>query len=196
MPDGLVPLAPSGLPFAKLHGSVNWVQCQKCPVVQSLNLGDFFTRYHYAWDIAAVDKTKPLRLAIEQALGKLEHCGQACAAEALIVPPTWNKSQYHDVIENVWRRAAKEMSEAENIVVIGYSLPPTDQFFQYLFALGCVGRRLLRRFIVCDPDHAVEQRFRDLLAPAALDGFEYLPGVFSACLGTIPDRLRIAKRGV
>ena len=100
-PDGLVPLAPNGLPFARLHGSVNWVQCQKCGVVQPLSLGDFFTRYRYTWDLAAVDKTKPVRLTIEQALGKLEHCGQACAAEALIVPPTWNKSQYHDVIESV-----------------------------------------------------------------------------------------------
>lgn len=95
----------------------------------------------------------------------------------------------------MWRRAAKEMSGAENIVVIGYSLPPTDQFFQYLFALGCVGQRLLRRFIVCDPDPAVEGRFRELLAPAAKEGFEYFPGVFSACLGTIRDRLRIVKRG-
>ena len=28
-------------------------------------------------------------------------------------------------------------------------------------------------------------------APAVQDGFEYLPGVFSACLGNIRQRLRI-----
>src|SRR2546427_11578214 len=83
------------------------------------------------------------------------------------------------------------MSEAENIVVIGYSLPREDQFFQYLFALGCVGQGLIRRFMLCDPDSAVEQRFRELLAPAVQDGFEYLPGVFSACLGDILPRLRV-----
>ena len=94
----------------------------------------------------------------------------------------------------MWRRAAKEMSGAENIVVIGYSLPPTDQFFQYLFALGCVGQRLLRRFIVCDPDPAVEGRFRELLAPAAQEGFEYVHTVFSASFKTIRERLRIVKR--
>ncbi len=177
------------IPYAKLHGSVNWVLCQHCNAVQPLNLGDFFTRYK--WETAFIDTSKPVRLNIEQALGGLKHCEQPCTPEALIVPPTWNKSQYGDVIESVWRRAAKEMSEAENIVVIGYSLPQTDQFFQYLFGLGCVGRRLLRQFIVCDPDQAVEGRFRELLAPAVQDGLEYLPGFFSACIKNIRERLRI-----
>jgi len=182
-----------GIPYAKLHGSGNWVLCQHCSSVQPLNLGAFFTRSN--WQLAMVDKAKPVRLNIEQALGGLKHCDQPCTAEALIVPPTWNKAEYGNVIASVWRRAAKEMSEAENIVVIGYSLPPTDQFFQYLFGLGCVGPRLLRRFLVCDPDAAVEGRFRELLAPAVTDGFEHFRGVFSACLGNIRDRLRIPASG-
>src|SRR3989442_5401437 len=77
---------------AKLHGSVNSVQCQKCSVAQPLPLGDFFTRHRYGWDMATMEEGKPVQLTIEQALGRLEHCGETCAAEALIVPPTWNKS--------------------------------------------------------------------------------------------------------
>jgi hypothetical protein len=64
----------------------------------------------------------------------------------------------------VWRRIAKELSDAENIVVIGYSLPEVDEFFRYLFRLGTVGDSLLRRFIVFDPDEAVRAHFTELLA--------------------------------
>ena len=184
----------NAIPYLKLHGSGNWVLCQQCKIPQVLPLGDFFGRLRYGWNLHFLDDSKPehtVRLNIEEALAKLQHCDQACAAEALIVPPTWNKSQYHEVIENVWRRAAKEMSEAENIVVIGYSLPKTDLFFHYLYSLGCVGGRLLRRFLVYDPKSDVERNFRELLAPGVQDGFEFLRGTFSGSLPDMRERLSI-----
>jgi hypothetical protein len=42
--------------------------------------------------------------------------------------------------------------EAQEIIVIGYSLPETDFFFRNLFALGTVGRKFIRRFAVVNPD--------------------------------------------
>src|SRR5260370_12045892 len=96
----------------------------------------------------------------------LEHCGTRCMPEPVIVPPTWNKGRYHGAIESVWRRAAKELSEAETVIIIGYSLPTTDQFFHYLFGLGCVGGHLLRRVILCNPDVEGAARFPGPACPS------------------------------
>ena len=59
------------------------------------------------------------------------------------------------------------LSEAEHIIVIGYSLPDTDQFFRYLYALGTVGATRLKRFWIVNPDKTIEERFSTLLGPLA-----------------------------
>ena len=58
----------------------------------------------------------------------------------MIVPPTWNKTEYHSNLSHVWHEAAVELGSARNIYVFGYSLPETDSFFRYLFALGTYWR--------------------------------------------------------
>ena len=90
--------------------------------------------------------------------------------EPVLVPPTWSKGEYHREIGNVWRRAAADLKQARHVFVLGYSLPPTDQFFRLLFALGTEGPAVLRRMSIYDPKPApVEERFRDLMGNAALD---------------------------
>jgi len=181
------PAKPDAMAFCKLHGSVNWASCAKCEMVQPLTLDAHFARRVWAPLRRGEDSH---RLSMSQHLTALQHCSKPSMPEPVIVPPTWNKGRYHGAIESVWRRAAKELSEAETLVVIGYSLPPTDQFFQYLFGLGCVGRHTLRHVIVCNPDGAVADRFRALLAPAVVHGgFTHMGGVFSDCLGPLRQRL-------
>ena len=85
----------------------------------------------------------------------LTHCDVPRSRDPVIVPPTWNKTQYHHEIAAVWQNTARHLSEAENIFVVGYSLPERDQFFRYLFALGTVGDALVRRFWVFDPDQTI-----------------------------------------
>ena len=60
--------------------------------------------------------------------------------------------------ENMWAHAATQLAEAENIIVIGYSLPKTDQFFPILYALGTVSKSILKRFSVFDPDKGWHSR--------------------------------------
>ncbi|MFW6060529.1 MAG: hypothetical protein ACODAQ_10125 [Phycisphaeraceae bacterium] len=68
----------------------------------------------------------------------------------LIVPPTWNKGEYHRELESVWRKAATHLSEAENIIIIGYSAPESDHFFHSLFSLGTMSDAILDRFWILD----------------------------------------------
>jgi hypothetical protein len=93
--------------------------------------------------------------------------------EPVLVPPTWNKADSHRALESVWSLAAHELSEAENIFVIGYSMPETDSFFRHLYALGTVGKAMLRRFWVFNPNPSVESRFRVLLGPEAEYRFDF-----------------------
>jgi hypothetical protein len=37
----------------------------------------------------------------------------------------------HTGLSSVWRAAATHLAEAENVFIIGYSLPDTDEFFRY-----------------------------------------------------------------
>lgn len=61
-----------------------------------------------------------------------------------------NKEGYCGQLQSVWARAAKELSEALEIYVVGYSYPRSDAFFRYLYALGTVGGPVLRKFWVFD----------------------------------------------
>ncbi len=101
----------------------------------------------------------------------------------VIVPPTWEKTNHSVGFENMWKHAARSLSEADNIAVIGYSLPPSDQFFPMLYALGTVSQTLLKRFWVFDPDKSVEDRFRKMLGEAASQRFTYFQKEFRESLG-------------
>jgi hypothetical protein len=103
----------------------------------------------------------------------------------VIVPPTWSKAEHHARIEQVWREAARELSEARNIYVIGYSLPATDQFFRYLYAVGSIGDGRLRRFWVFDPEKEVHARFEALLGPGARGRFKPYEMTFEKAISEI-----------
>jgi hypothetical protein len=173
----------------KLHGSLNWARCSECNAVVPWHLQDFFSKRN--WDIW-VHEPKSVKLNISSLLKEFTHCEKHVAPPPVIVPPTWNKTQYHQEIESVWSRAAAHLSEAENIFVLGYSLPQTDQFFRYLYSLGTVGETLLKRFWVFDPDRAtVEKRFEGLLGETAKARFRFEEAKFSDAVAMLREHFKV-----
>lgn len=179
-----------GIPLLKLHGSLNWGACAKCGQIVPIGLADVLNR------------NSLLRMSTEEFFlnpsGEFQrhtHCGVQLSQEPAIVPPTWNKEDYHRSIAAVWRRAAGELAAAEDIFVIGYSLPRTDEFFRYLFALGSAGDSLLRRFWVINPDASgsVNDRFQTLLGPGAIARYQYLQMNFSQAIGVIQNLYRTSE---
>lgn len=168
--DGATP----GLALMKLHGSLNWVRCDavECPGVIPWTLGDFFSKR--SWNDAIAFGAETVRLGLVDVIEQFDPHGKGPCKEPFIVPPTWNKGQHHHGIAPVWRRAAEHLREAEEIIVCGYSLPDSDPFFRFLYALGTVGERRLKRFAVYDPDPGghVTDRFRGLLGRGAERRFE------------------------
>ena len=120
-----------------------------------------------------------------------EHDGKPLSGPPVIVPPTWNKNSYHGQLSNVWSKAAYEIAEAENIFIIGYSLPETDSFFRYLYALGSESKKRLRNFVVINKDNSgtTERRFRELIGKGIENRFRYIASTFENGLGKIKDIL-------
>jgi hypothetical protein len=81
------------------------------------------------------------------------------------------------------------LSEAEDIFVVGYSLPETDAFFRYLYALGTANRdKVLRRFWVFNPKEEggeVDMRFKALLGPGAQQRYKYYAVTFEDSISII-----------
>jgi hypothetical protein len=100
---------------------------------------------------------------------------------------------YAPTLVGVWQQAARQLSDAENIIVSGYSVPETDAFFKYLFALGAVGNSLIRRFWVFDPDERVEERFRKLLGVAPNSKFQRWPEGFGQMANRLVSQLSLGQ---
>jgi hypothetical protein len=88
-------------------------------------------------------------------------------------------------------RTIYELASAQNIFVIGYSLPETDSFFRYLYALGTESSVRLRNFVVINKDTSghVGNRFRQLIGRGIESRFKYIPLTFEDSLGEIKDIL-------
>lgn len=66
-----------------------------------------------------------------------------------IIAPTWNKS-IHNKIEAEWRNAFNLLSSANQIRIIGYSLPESDAYIKYLFKSSMIDSENLKRIdVIC-----------------------------------------------
>lgn len=130
------------LRLLKLHGSANWGVCSKC-------------------DRVAVFPPRENDVS-KLASRKCESCGKA-NLQPLIVPPTWNKGQHNESLEHVWRVAFKELVTARRLVLIGTSLPETDRFLYYYFALALQRNVELDRILIVNPINVSYGRLFEVL---------------------------------
>jgi hypothetical protein len=166
----------------KLHGSLNWGRCSRCSRVVVRRVHDVVNDQEEEWRRELLpDKGRSFTLQPSGGIGNLR-CGTevcratACVPDPVIVPPTAYKMDSHRSLQAVWREAAQALRAAEEVFVLGYSWPQSDQFFQQLFSLGSIGPTILSRFWVCNPDPQVRERFREaLLGQQALDCFGPTP---------------------
>jgi NAD-dependent SIR2 family protein deacetylase len=164
-----------GISLLKLHGSLNWRRC-KSPNCNKVSIIKNPVAQYSGHD----RDTKFLHFYFSE-VKKItcDYCGNSeMSLEPEIIPPTWNKTgQFADIAE-IWKSAAKELEDARNIVIIGYSLPESDMFFKYLFALGVFGSVGIRKFWVVNPDPEVEERFKKLIGPAISKSFHFFKSTF------------------
>jgi hypothetical protein len=177
---------PDYMPLLKLHGSLNWGQDANGRPVP-FRMEDFFEGTKRYTPTPGPNQNHWI-LDIGSRLEGCENLRNVHQPEPFLVPPTWNKTGYYKEIAGVWRKAAQVLSDADNIFVSGYSLPRSDAFFRYLYALGTVGEGLLRRFWVFDPENeggAVDKRFRKLLSQSAQQRYKYWPISFEDAIAEL-----------
>ena len=188
-PNYIIEAPPVGrvtVPLLKLHGSLNWATELGTPnKIRPLHLASYLKYYHVPGYGRGVATSVPIGSQLQEYFQRYESV--EVESEPVIVPPSWNKADYHNALSDVWAAAADHLSTAEHIFIIGYSLPETDSFFRHLYALGSVGDRPLQRIAVFNPDISGEtdNRFRRLLGPGAIARYEYFPYNFSGAINQI-----------
>ncbi|HCW08628.1 MAG TPA: hypothetical protein DGG95_14815 [Cytophagales bacterium] len=99
----------------KLHGSMNWLQCPKC---QRL-----FVKFYRFWTGGYVFHKQHCRHCKENF--KSSDAPDTKLRTNLIMP-TFLKDLNNFQIKLIWQNAGIELSEADQVVFIGYSLPQAD----------------------------------------------------------------------
>lgn len=191
-PNYVVEPAPNtrnAVDLLKLHGSLNWATECGTGKIRPLHLRNYFSKYSLQWPREHSSVKVPIGSQLQEYFAKHADSGVEVEPNPVIVPPSWNKADYHQALTDVWAAAAKHLSEAESVFIIGYSLPETDSFFRHLYALGSVGSAALRRIFVFNPDESgdTDRRFQGLLGPGARSRYEYHPVTFDKAIPIIKN---------
>jgi hypothetical protein len=181
-----VPMDQKSFPYLKLHGSINWGYCRECKQVILYSFTEFSANKFF--HLAGV---KDIAFKLGSQISERQHCNKPLERSPVLIPPTWNKTGYHQDLAHVWQKGAEVLGAAENIFVIGYSLPETDSFFRYLYALGSQSRKLIKRFWVFNPDQVgTEPRFQALIGEAVSNRFCFYKETFAVAIGIIESELK------
>ena len=174
----------------KLHGSINWGQCDECKKIEIRKFQSGIVEY-----------IRDDRCIISEEMDRY-HCadpgcshskaGPCFRVRPFIVPPTWSKKVHADTLSGLWQQAASALSNAQNIFVVGYSMPETDAFFRHLFALSTMNVSWLKRFWVFDieTEGIVDKRYRKFLGPIPTRAYKYFPNDFTIVGGVIGKIIR------
>lgn len=84
--------------------------------------------------------------------GKAEEAG--IASMPLIIPPVREKNyeNFGGLFNNLWSQAAQALRTCDEIILIGYSFPRTDQQSRALFTKAFVERSSMPRVTIIDPN--------------------------------------------
>ena len=112
----------------------------------------------------------------------------------LLKPPTWRKS-FQGPLSEVWNAAIQALSEATRVVIIGFSVPPTDVHFKFLLAAGLQENISLGSIFCFNPDSRVEDNLFKMLRLELSDrGFArfYRNSTRDLCLEVTKDFQRLS----
>ena len=152
-----------------------------------------FLRDHYWW--GQKPKIEFLRTA-ERVLGSqwpmlLKIHGSVDTGD--IIPPSFNKLLYRASLPSSWREAYQCLVKANDIRVIGYSLPETDSYIKYLLMASMDEFRDLDviDWIVRDQSGEVERRIKSFVTFKKVrfckgETTRYLNNIFNYSVNTDP----------
>ncbi|MBW0434922.1 SIR2 family protein [Leptospira yasudae] len=169
-------ISKDSIKILKLHGSINWSVNEEGKVE--------FIKTRILKNSNYMPDNKPRLLLVSKHVG-----------DAFIVPPSWNKLYHHEKLSNVWVHACKSLSNAVNIFTFGYSFPPSDLLFHYLYSIGTIGPTIIKNFFYNDNARADinQNRVRNLLGNAVSSKFQSVNTDFSVVFNTLGHKAFLDK---
>lgn len=140
----------------KPHGSLNWYRYTEVPASSSGRLAD--KEFMSQKEGTVVLKRSPQHYWMynpPEANGYL--------LDPLIIPPVELKSEVYKepavraFVDELQRVAKRALSRCSRLIIIGYSLPPTDTHIEELLREGLAGQEL-ERLVIVNPDSSAVER--------------------------------------
>ena len=135
--------------YLKLHGSVNWYYSGR---------DDFYGETIFCANLHPIGEDYSRLREEKEALELLSK-----DKDTLIIPPVTEKTTYfnNETVRGLWKDARSALAEARRIVVIGYSLPPSDLGMRLFLANNQPAPKT--PVYVVDTNPCVAERYADLL---------------------------------
>jgi NAD-dependent SIR2 family protein deacetylase len=151
----------SKVKLLKLHGSLNWIRCSICGsnlLLRRNKIGRWSTS---------------LPISCPKCHSKEQYM------QRLIVPPLQAKNYADPAISYLWFKARRALRLAQEIVIIGYSLPPTDFAAEALLRVGIPhGKRNSIPISIINPDPKVVERFSQIFNPQKIVSYPSIETFF------------------
>jgi hypothetical protein len=159
--------------LCKLHGSVNFFEYSSNSENQELCNSKLFVTNDLGGDKSIGDsgpfKNKPAIFAVDAISEIRKKYGQSLTPA--IIPPTYAKLVGKIWLREIWNYALNALSEANTILFIGYSMPPTDGFMNALIHAAFATRKRINspNIFVIDPNPQVHQNYSKLFGASYRD---------------------------
>jgi NAD-dependent SIR2 family protein deacetylase len=162
----------SDITLLKLHGSMNWLKCTRCGALLFYGNRKAVAELSYQ-----TMKIRPFTTDLS--------CPSCLTRELkpLLISPLLEKEIYEEEFKYPWFLAEKAIVSAERIVVIGYSLPPTDFYSEFM-----IRKALSKRFrgkpildVVDKNIEEISQRFEKLFGTTVRGKYKNLRDYLDRC---------------
>ena len=161
----------------KFHGSINWAMCRECVKKDPKSTIQAIQPHPLRPNSIVPPSVKDGTLFDLQMMTEVlpnTPCGFCKALNVLepfVIPPTWSKAIGNTPLSPVWASAVREIKTAFQVIVVGYSMPATDTFFQYLLTLGLAQNSRLNRAVVVDKDSSpsLQERYAKVFSRSLND---------------------------
>ena len=102
---------------------------------------------------------------------KLKKCVLVVKTIPRIIPPVGDKSKFfHSQIQNLWLYANAKLSNANELLIYGYSCPKTDFASEKLFKSALSRNNKISKIMIIDKNVDLLQRYQEMFAPKKIDG--------------------------
>lgn len=150
-------------PILKLHGSINWFTYSGNKKPSDSWLKHFGVEQNFPHD-AENAKDRVGQTVMFSAIwwnGQLPEHNDEILSPIIVTPVLYKNFYKHSFINELWKRAAIELSNCKTLIVGGYSFPPTDFNTKRLF-LEAFSNHSPEEIIVINPETSVVQTVKDL----------------------------------